>query len=166
MSFFRHEEIYRPMSSMPGRPSSNRPRPHRCDEFPAGYSSVGCTPAEPASASPASGHLEGKRIRNTMAFQGTARSVLTGCLSPGDNPICWQMGQVFIWASAILLRDQFSQDFGKAWTERQDVPRHRSCGCSQLSHKRQACNQNHSKYRDTASQRNESIICSCMCWAN
>ena len=38
MSFLRHEEIYRPMSSMPGRPCPDHPRPHRLDEFPSGYS--------------------------------------------------------------------------------------------------------------------------------
>ncbi len=53
MSFLRHEEIYSPMSSMPGRPQPDRPRPHRFDEFPAGYSLAGCAPAWPASASPA-----------------------------------------------------------------------------------------------------------------
>ncbi len=55
MSFFRHEEIYRPMDNknVPWRPCYDRPRPHRYDEFPAGYSSAGCAPAEPASASPA-----------------------------------------------------------------------------------------------------------------
>lgn len=47
MSFLRHEEIYRPMSSWRRRSSSDRPRPHRYDEFPAGYSLVGCAPAEP-----------------------------------------------------------------------------------------------------------------------
>jgi hypothetical protein len=49
MSFFRHEEIYRPMDNrnVPGRPWHDRPRPHRYDEFPAGYSSAGCAPAEP-----------------------------------------------------------------------------------------------------------------------
>jgi len=53
MSFFRHEEIYRPMDSknVPGRSWHDRPRPHRYDEFPAGYSSAGCAPAEPVSAS-------------------------------------------------------------------------------------------------------------------
>ncbi len=32
--------------------SRRAPRPHRCDESAAGYSLVGCSPAEPASASP------------------------------------------------------------------------------------------------------------------
>jgi len=48
MGFLRHKEIYRPMSSLPGRP--DLPRPHRFDEFLAGYSLVGCAPAGPASA--------------------------------------------------------------------------------------------------------------------
>jgi hypothetical protein len=34
-----------------------RPRPHRLDEFAASYSSTGCSPAEPASASPAGFYL-------------------------------------------------------------------------------------------------------------
>ena len=47
MSFLRHEEIYRPMSSVPGQPGPDCPRPHRFDEFPAGYSLAGCAPAGP-----------------------------------------------------------------------------------------------------------------------
>ena len=34
------------------------PRPHRSDEFAASYSSAGCSPAWPASASPAGIHLQ------------------------------------------------------------------------------------------------------------
>src|SRR5580658_3441700 len=34
------------------------PRPHRSDEFAAGYSSAVCSPAWPASASPAGIHLQ------------------------------------------------------------------------------------------------------------
>ena len=57
MSFLRHGQIYQPMSlriknggeTILGSPSSS----HRIDEFATGYSSAGCTPAEPASASPA-----------------------------------------------------------------------------------------------------------------
>jgi len=51
MSFSRHEEIYR----SDGRERGGRAAApgHRCDEFPAGYSLAGCSPAEPASAWPA-----------------------------------------------------------------------------------------------------------------
>jgi putative transposase len=48
MSFFRHGEIYR----SEGEPESGSPD-HRLDESPADYSSASCSPAEPASASPA-----------------------------------------------------------------------------------------------------------------
>lgn len=56
MSFPRHGEIYR--SDGNGRDSYAAPG-HRCDEFPAGYSLAGCSPAEPASASPADYSLSG-----------------------------------------------------------------------------------------------------------
>jgi len=85
MSFLRHEEIYRPMSSVPGRPDRDRPRPHRFDEFPAGYSLVGCAPALPASASPAEAHREAVRSGCTIEKQRTVGSVLTVCLTRGDN---------------------------------------------------------------------------------
>ena len=58
MSFFRHEEIYRSdQGSGPEREPVEAGSPdHRLDESPAGYSSAGCSPAEPASASPAGNH--------------------------------------------------------------------------------------------------------------
>ena len=63
MSFFRHEEIFRPMwvssSGSLGATTAAAPT-HRHDEFPAGYSSAGCSPAEPASASPTEDHSEGR----------------------------------------------------------------------------------------------------------
>ena len=88
MSFFRHGEIYRPMDSrnVPGRPWHDRPRPHRYDEFPAGYSSAGCAPAEPASASPAEAHLAGIGSSSTIELQRTVNRLLTPCLTHGDNP--------------------------------------------------------------------------------
>lgn len=54
MSFFRHGEIYRPMGSAKqcGEPAATSSPAHRHDESPAGYSLAGCSPAEPASASP------------------------------------------------------------------------------------------------------------------
>lgn len=50
VSFSRHGEIYRWKENRePDAPGSP---PHPIDESPAGYSSAGCSPAEPASASP------------------------------------------------------------------------------------------------------------------
>jgi len=66
MSFFRHAEIYRPdaastasavVSTMDREPAGTGSLAHRTDESPAGYSSAGCSPAEPASASPATGEF-------------------------------------------------------------------------------------------------------------
>jgi hypothetical protein len=67
------------------QPCSQRPRP-RLDEFPAGYySSAGCSPAEPASASPA-GHqyavMSSCRSRN---IHRTVNCVLTVCVSQGGK---------------------------------------------------------------------------------
>ena len=66
MSFLRHAEIYRPDGRVVGQKAAEggwaAPRPHRTDEFPAGYSSASCSPAELASASPASLSVESQRI--------------------------------------------------------------------------------------------------------
>jgi len=51
MSFLRHGEIYH---CGEGAIPQDHALAHRNDESPAGYSSAGCSPAEPASASPAS----------------------------------------------------------------------------------------------------------------
>src|SRR6266550_3063256 len=53
MSFLRHWEIYQVEDRFAGR-GRNRghARAPRLDESPVGYSLVGCSPAEPASASP------------------------------------------------------------------------------------------------------------------
>ncbi len=54
MSFLRHGEIYRSDVGQARSGSVRRPLPALigCDEFPVGYSLAGCSPAEPASASP------------------------------------------------------------------------------------------------------------------
>ena len=65
MSFFRHEEIYRPMwdTSKPSLGATTAAAPtHRLDEFPTGYSSAGWSPPEPASASPAEDHSGGDEV--------------------------------------------------------------------------------------------------------
>jgi putative transposase len=58
MSFFRHREIYQSdvASNAKGKPAETGSPDHRLDESPTGYSSAGCSPAEPASASPDQDH--------------------------------------------------------------------------------------------------------------
>jgi putative transposase len=64
MSFFRHEEIYRSDvgSLIDGKPTEAGSPDHRLDESPAGYSLAGCSPALPASASPAVDQFEGDGV--------------------------------------------------------------------------------------------------------
>ena len=58
MSFFRHGEIFQSDVGLKteGEPAQTDSPDHRLDESPAGYSSAGCSPAEPASASPSEDH--------------------------------------------------------------------------------------------------------------
>jgi len=82
MSFPRHPEIYPPMEAQTkavGAPA------HRLDEFPAGYSLAGCSPAWPASASPAGYEYAVQSFCRSSIFQRTANSVLTVCVSPGGK---------------------------------------------------------------------------------
>jgi hypothetical protein len=62
MSFFRHKEIYQSdgRNSKNGKPTEAGSPDHRFDESPAGYSSAGWSPPEPASASPTEDHSGGK----------------------------------------------------------------------------------------------------------
>ena len=88
MSFERHRQIYQsdgpwagretsPALEKPGATLAAAPGAHRLDEFAAGYSLAGCSPAEPASASPAQASVrryseEGKRFavnRNLSRFR-------------------------------------------------------------------------------------------------
>jgi hypothetical protein len=62
MSFFRHGEIYRwEKEQAQANGELNRPSspPHPIDESPTGYSLAGCSPAEPASASPVNMNPQG-----------------------------------------------------------------------------------------------------------
>ena len=63
MSFFRHPEIFRSDVSflIEGKPTEADSPDHRLDESPAGYSSAGWSPPEPASASPAEDQFEEER---------------------------------------------------------------------------------------------------------
>ena len=62
MSFFRHKEIFRSDVGfrVNGEPTEASSLAHRLDESPAGYSSAGWSPPEPASTSPAGDEVEGK----------------------------------------------------------------------------------------------------------
>ncbi|HVX67543.1 MAG TPA: IS3 family transposase [Terriglobales bacterium] len=61
LSFFRHGEIFRSDvgSNEEGKPEKTGSSDHRLDESPAGYSSAGWSPPEPASASPTEDHSGG-----------------------------------------------------------------------------------------------------------
>jgi len=63
MSFFRHSEIFRSdvRFLIDGGPTGAGSPDHRLDESPAGYSSAGWSPPEPASASPAKAIPKEKR---------------------------------------------------------------------------------------------------------
>src|SRR5882724_1177835 len=57
MSFLRHREIYQVEDRFGGRGRNpGHARALRLDESPVGYSLAGCSPAEPASASPTGGY--------------------------------------------------------------------------------------------------------------
>ena len=66
------------------------------DEFPVGYSLAGCSPAEPASASPTAGHFAMNRSCRPTRNQRVVMCGLTGCLrlgvhritSPSERPLC------------------------------------------------------------------------------
>jgi hypothetical protein len=84
LSFIRHEQIYQSdvLSEDPGRSRFGfAPGFHRFDEFATGYSLAGCTPAEPASASPIVFHLRAEaRYLSTVSrrriagLQGSAET--------------------------------------------------------------------------------------------
>jgi hypothetical protein len=82
MSFLRHEEIY---PSDGDSTVVSRAPAHRLDEFPAGYSSAGCSPAEPTSASPAGFSLGGP-IRRDKRFAPSG-DLSPICLSQAWGPV-------------------------------------------------------------------------------
>src|SRR5690242_6037476 len=93
MSFLRHHPEIFP-SDGGARLAANAPA-HRLDEFPAGYSLAGCSPAEPASASPAGHQYAVMSSCRSRTFQRTANCVLTVCLSPGGKGILQRIQSVF-----------------------------------------------------------------------
>src|SRR5207244_11761583 len=78
MSFLRHREIYQVETGGRGR-NRGYARTSRLDESPVGYSLAGCSPAEPASASPTGGTLQ----QWCCALQLAIRCYLKTTLSRG-----------------------------------------------------------------------------------
>jgi hypothetical protein len=86
--FFQAWQIYRSdgiVGALP-EPANRRPRPHRLDESATGYSLAGCSPAEPASASP--------------AFRMVGQ-VTTLCQGPGLKGEEFSTGELGIFHSAL-----------------------------------------------------------------
>ena len=83
MSFLRHGEIYR--SDGNGRDGRAAAPLDRCDEFPNGYSSAGCSPAEPASASPSSFSFSGPVLRDNQFAANGNLSLFS--LSQAEGPL-------------------------------------------------------------------------------
>ena len=87
MSFLRHGEIYRFDDRFGGRGRNHGPaRPLRLDESPVGYSLAGCSPAEPASASPTGGTLQQWRSSLQLAICCFTKTTLTRGLTLGAHP--------------------------------------------------------------------------------
>ena len=96
MSFRRHGEIYREACRRcadAGRRAYSADAPtHPLDEFPTGYSSAGCAPAEPASASPAGNKLTMDGHSPAQPFSANGEILLShlshlrGPLRNGANP--------------------------------------------------------------------------------
>jgi hypothetical protein len=82
MSFPRHREIF--PSDGGASLAANAPA-HRLDEFPAGYSLAGCSPAWPASASPTVYEYAVMSSCRSSSFHRTVNCVLTVCVTPGGK---------------------------------------------------------------------------------
>ena len=97
MSFLRHGEIF--PSDGGASPAANAPAHrvvHRVDEFPAGYSSAGWSPPEPASASPAVYEYAVIPSCRSRSFHRTVNCVLPVCVSRGGKRKKTQMRKTWI----------------------------------------------------------------------
>src|SRR5437899_11368689 len=86
MSFLRYEQIYQSdvfFFCQGAKQSPASPLPHRLDESATGYSLAGCSPALPASASPAGFHAA-PNSRNSQALSSTTQALLNRGARPGE----------------------------------------------------------------------------------
>src|SRR5262245_38909175 len=92
MSFLRHWEIYQVSESnsgdreLKGRDLAATPVAHQLDESPVGYSLAGCSPAEPASASPTEATLQQCRGELQEGIGWNLDPTLTRGLTLGAHP--------------------------------------------------------------------------------
>ena len=86
MSFLRHREIYQVETGGRGR-NRGYARTSRLDESPVGYSLAGCSPAEPASASPTGGTLQQWRGALQLAIRCFLFTTLSRGLTLGAHPM-------------------------------------------------------------------------------
>ena len=87
MSFLRHGEIYQVEDRFGWRGRNRGPaRTSRLDESPVGYSLAGCSPAEPASASPTGATLQQWRGALQPAIRRYHKTTLTRGLTLGAHP--------------------------------------------------------------------------------
>ena len=85
MSFLRHRENYQVEASWRGR-NRGPARTLRLDESPVGYSLAGCSPAEPASASPTGGTLQQWRGALQLAIRCFLFTTFSRGLTLGAHP--------------------------------------------------------------------------------
>src|SRR5437588_11004309 len=85
MSFLRHREIYQVETGGRGR-NRGYARTSRLDESPVVYAFAGCSPAEPASASPTGGTLQQWRGALQLAIRCFLKTTLSRGLTLGAHP--------------------------------------------------------------------------------
>src|SRR5207245_9436613 len=85
MSFLSHREIYQVEVGWRGR-NRGPVRALRLAESPVGYSLAGCSPAEPASASPTGGTLQQWRGALQLAIRRYLFTTLSRGLTLGAHP--------------------------------------------------------------------------------
>ena len=116
MSFPRHQEIYpsdalAPTSGNGGASPAAHASAHRADEFPTGYSSAGCSPAEPASASPAGHQYAVIPPGRSRTFHRTVNCALTVCVRPGGKRKLYdQSGKLIVEKDTPMLPAGISGD--------------------------------------------------------
>ncbi len=112
MSFLRHGEIYR--SDGNGRDGRAAAPLDRCDEFPNGYSSSGCSPAEPASASPSSFSFSGPVLRDNQFAANGNLSLFS--LSQTGGPLQYVPATTPVAANEATPAATASPPTGSIWT--------------------------------------------------